>query len=380
MRSVSRGVFGLVVGATTIAVACGIWPTFPDDQLHPDTLGLDGGTTDAGLFTDGPVIPDGPSMDSSLDAVVPDGSVSDGGLSPDAGPDAGLGCSMVPSAAVASSILGTAIPGATDFAFDGHGSIAVGFGSEIDTIAPGGVRSMLVAMLPGNVVTVRYAPTGDVLMALVTPTDAGPPMGVIAAFTPGSPGSYRVLVSNVGSPGGLAVDTNGYVWFSDGVSGTVSRFLLGSTVSRPVEVFSDVPGPTALAFDGTGSVLYVASASTTGTASIYQVNLTYGDGGTSVTTLPATQFAGGLNAIKGLAVDECSNVYAVDQSRNRIWRIPPPPLTTFVEIVTDITNPTGLAFGQGGAYDGRTLFSLDTMGTLHAAGVVAPGVPLPTPP
>ncbi len=386
MSSASRGALGLVVGVTLTAVACGLWPTFPDDQLHPGG-GMDGGTSDGGL-SDGAVpdaVPDATAPgDGGMDGAVPDGSLSDGATDAPSAPDAGLACDMIPHSMVSSRVVASAIPGAQDFAFDGTGRVAVGFGTEVDLVAPGGVRTMLVSSLPGTVVALRYAPTGDLVMALASgTTDAGAPAGIIAAVSRDGSG-LRTLATDVARPGGLAVDPGGHVWFSNGVTGEVTRLLLGATVGRPAVIFHDVPGPTAMAFDVAGTTLYVASAMAGQMATVYKVSLMAGDMDTVTPTMPATPYAGGLTSpdgvVTGLVLDQCGYLYAADSSRNQIWRVDPPPGSDFVRLVTDTPMPRGLAFGQGGMYDGRTIFTLDSDGSLRAAGVVALGVPRPTPP
>lgn len=345
---------------------------FPDESLKPLDASIDAPTNDLGPD----VALDVPAVDRPDVPVTPDASddVTDASEPVDAGR-----CMSLPSAAVAAMTVYERLPDATDFAFDGAGQLAVASLRDVSAIGAMDARSLLFPSLPGNVTALRYLPSGDLVMALVPTSMTGtlgggaPGEGAIYTASAGDAGAPTLRVS-VGRAGGLAVDAEGTVWFSDTPRNRVFRMTLRAGGVDVVPMITDVTAPTWLAFDQTGRVLYVASTVMGG--SLYRVTLSR----TVLGDLMPGDAAGvlrGVGSISGLAVDTCNNVYLADETMGRVVRAAE-PWTDTTTLVTEAPNARALAFGQGGTFDSDTLFFLSG-GSVRAASVRAPGVALPVP-
>ena len=365
----------------TALCAASIGACFPDETLRPDDASIDAPRSDLG----GPdVVADTPSIDrpeTPPPVDVPPVDVSDVSDVSDV-TDASV-CESLPRDPVAAMSVYERLPDATDFAFDGAGELSVASLRDVLGIGAMGARSLRFAGLAGNVTALRYLTSGE-LVFTVTPAMTGgsldggvPGEGAIFTAASGDGGAPQLRVT-AGRVGGIAVDGEGAVWFSDTPRNRVFRLTFrtgdaggGVDVSPMI---SDVMAPTALAFDASGRVLYVASTAMGG--SLYRVGLSrtvLGD----LMPSDATGVLRGLGSVSGLAVDQCGNAYIADETAGRIVRASEPWATT-TTLVADVAGVRALAFGQGGTFDGDTLFFLSG-GSVRAASVRARGVPLPVP-
>ena len=360
--------------------AASVGACFPEDGLHSADASIDTTTSDLGtpdVAIDTPPIDrvDVPPSDVPLVDVTDAADVTDAS-------DAGR-CVSLPRDPVAAMTVYERLPDATDFAFDGAGELSIASLRDVIGVGAMGARSLRLTGLEGNVTALRYLPAGGIVFA-VTPATMG---GALDGGVPGEGAIYTASLGDGGAPmarvtvgrvGGLAVDGDGAVWFSDTPRNRVFRLTLRSgDAGAGVDVapmITDVMAPTSLAFDASGRVLYVASTAMSG--SVYRVGLSR----TVLGDIQASDAQGvlrDLGVVSGLALDQCGNVYVADQSGGRVVRSAD-PWTTVTPVVSDATGARALAFGQGGTFDSDTLFFLSD-GSIRAASVRATGVPLPVP-
>jgi sugar lactone lactonase YvrE len=415
----TRAAWVIVGGATITAVACGFWPTFPDDRLHP--YAMDSGLADGDLpdgtapGDGGPVPSDGGGMDgASQDATVAD-SVAKDGAPLDAAPEVMTDpCARPPTLPVTALRLFDGVADSFDLAMDGAGALAVGTRDAVDRVTVGGARTSLLSALRGDVTVLRYSPTGELLLGLLSRDDAGAALWSLVQ-APAAGGSVMPRVSGLRSVGGLALDPSGGLWIADTEAGTVLRVPPGGTAPRVM--VRDVVAPTHLTFNRDGSALFIATRSRT----VYRVAVTYpavpadagADAGADVADAEPSDLvtatdsadvvaedsdlppcrgqtedgvstgcglpsAGGFEPITGLAMDVCGYLYVATEGMV-IWRIPPAE-GPFQRFVTGV-QPRGLAFGQGPGFSPTALYTLSAdTGAVYTADVGIPGVPRPVPP
>lgn len=365
----------------TALCAASIGACFPDETLRPDDASIDAPRSDLG---EPDVTVDAPSIDrpeTSPPVDVPQVDVTDAPVVTDV-TDASV-CASLPRDPVAAMPVYDRLPDATDFAFDGAGELSVASLRDVLGIGAMGARSLRFTGLAGNVTALRYLASGELALA-VSPTMTGgaldggvPGEGAIFTAATGDGGAPQLRVT-AGRVGGLAVDADGAVWFSDTPRNRVFRLTFrAGDAGGGVDVspmISDVTAPTALAFDASGRVLYVASTAMSG--SLYRVGLSR----TVLGDLMPSDAQGvlrDLGSVSGLAIDQCGNVYVADETGGRVLRASEPWAST-TTIVRDVAGVRALAFGQGGTFDADTLFFLSG-GAVRAASVRARGVPLPVP-
>ncbi len=353
--------------------AASVGACFPDESLKALDASIDAPANDLGSDATA----DAPAADrNDVPVSKPDASDDADVVEP---VDAGR-CVSLPRDPVGAMTVYERLPDATDFAFDGAGQLAVASLRDVSAIGAMDARSLLFPALPGNVTALRYLPTGDLVMAMAPTSMTGtlgggaPGEGAIYTAATGDAGAPTLRVS-VGRAGGLAVDAEGAVWFSDTPRNRVFRMTLRAGGVDVVPMITDVTAPTWLAFDQMGRVLYIASTVMGG--SLYRVTLSR----TVLGDLMPSDAVGvlrGVGSVSGLAVDTCDNVYLADETAGRIVRAAD-PWTETTTLVTEAPNARAIAFGQGGTFDSDTLFFL-TGGSVRAASVRAPGVALPVPP
>ena len=344
---------------------------FPEDRLNPPRDGsADVSASDITAPKDA-ALADVGDLDAGSQDVVTATDVVDASLRdvPAAPTDVDL-CAMVPTGRVPAMPVFNVESGARDLAFDGRGNVALTAGNRINLAARGGALTTLVMDAPAEVTALRFTRNGQLVYATSALTDAGTVRGTLWVLEPGGMTPASMRWSPTGRVDGLAVNPDGTAWYSDRTANAVYRFAVGDP-SMPEAVVRGVAAPRALAFDGTGRVLYVG-----GSAGVFRVNLDGDDGGVGT---PIPVFAG-TDTITGLAVDTCGNLWVADErptpAASRLLRWDGTQLSVIYESADGVR---ALAFGQGGDYDDRVIYFLQPgAGAMRAVGVVARGVPRPS--
>lgn len=343
---------------------------FPEERLNPPRDGsADVTASDIAVPTD-VTLSDAGELDAGARDVVMAADVVDVALRdvPAAPTDVDL-CAMVPTGRVPAMPVFNVEAGARDLAFDGRGNVALTAGNRINLAARGGTATPLVMDAMSEVTALRFTRSGQLVFATSALTDAGTVQGALWVLEPGGATPPAMRWSPTGRVDGLAINPDGTAWYSDRTANTVFRFAVGDP-SMPEAVVRGVAAPRALAFDGTGRVLYVG-----GSAGVFRVNLDGNDGGVGTPTPVFT----GTDTITGLAVDTCGNLWVANERPSLMSQLMRWDGTQLSVIYESSEGVRALAFGQGGDYDDRVIYFLQPgAGTMRAVGVVARGVPRPS--
>ncbi|MEI8370631.1 MAG: Ig-like domain repeat protein [Planctomycetia bacterium] len=170
-------------------------------------------------------------------------------------------------------------------------------------------------------------------------------------------GALSTIVTTSTDPAGVAVDSSGNVFFSDGAA--VKRW---AAATGAVSTLFTGTAPKGLATDATGN-LYAVDA-VAGTVRKWTASTAV------VTTISAFT---GLSAAQGIAVDGGGDIYVADTGNNRIqkWDGATSSVTTLVS--TGLSSPTGLALDTQG-----NLFTINSGASSSTLDAFQPWADVPT--
>lgn len=377
----------LVSALVIVTSVSGCWPTFPDELLRPPRDAARDVRTDAVSDLGALDVPDVGVLDAGLDAGLRDSGQSDSDMADGAmlgdGGDGGDGsvkpmgdnCDMAPTTEVPGMRTITGLTDASDFTFDNTGAVIVGIGNTVVRVR-GMSREVLATSTQGIVAFVRYTRRGGLVVAVNSSPDAGGTSAGLYVIAPGET-TLTARVSSLMHIGGLAVAPDDSVWFTDTVASRLYRVEVpGSDAPDVVQTAPPLMSPSLLAFDATGARLFVARNNV---PSVYAVDLSPTDSGTAH---PQVVCATGLLQVSGMTTDACGNVYVSDvitAGLGRIYRI----AGTCDSVSTrfgEASAMQGLAFGPGGTFGQRELFTLQPSdGSLLGFAAVVRGAPNPVP-
>lgn len=271
--------------------------------------------------------------------------------------------------------------GAEDLAPDGQGGFVVRQGSGLARLdvtgatfgtAEGFTVSDLTDAPDFAVPTLglRYAPSGELVMAQ---TD-----GQLVAMT--SDGRLRTIVDGIGLPNGVFAGLDGTAWYTDYVSNRVLRVPVAG--GRPT-LLAELMAPNGIYYDALREVLFYVNFAD---AVLWRVAVTP-DGEPGEAAMVAR--IGG--ALDGLAMDECGNLYILDNNMGsdaRLIRVTMDDdgvMSAVDELVTGIEGGVAnAAFGVGRAYGdfSTSMFLTGVPGEVsyvdvHRAGAEVPGLDAP---
>jgi len=414
--------YGLGILGATLLTGC--WPSFPEELLRVDAsafsdLGPRDGGDDGGLdATMGDTGNDasidrggaetspmdvgdtGPRLDAN-DAGPGDASDAATDVPVDVGrdvfmlpPDADV-CTMftLPEGVTAERVVGD-LDGAIDLAFDPSGRVAVAFADRVVSYNPGGMSTPVVSSLPGTPVAIRYTRQGTLVVAYNIPappsdagvsdggsdatvdpdasTDAGVALvGRIGVLVAGGSNLANFTLTGIGRIGGLAIDREDRIWFTEASGARLMRVQPNGTMLTQVYAFPcggmeglPVCTPGHLAFGPGEQSLLVGSAAAVNQA-VVRLPLTPPDGGMGPATVDSaarpTSVLSGFTSISGLTADECGNVYVTDAARMDVVRILGREVdggSNLGVLSRGVTAARGLAFGNGMGFDDRAVFFL----------------------
>jgi len=170
-------------------------------------------------------------------------------------------------------------------------------------------------------------------------------------------GALSTIVTTTTDPAGVAVDTSGNVFFSDGTA--VKRW---AAATGAVSTLFTGTAPKGLATDAAGNLCAVDAGS--GTVTKWTASTAV------VTTISAFT---GLSAAQGIAVDAAGDIYVADTGNNRIqkWDGATSSVTTLV--ATGLSSPTGLALDTQG-----NLFAINSGASSSTVDAFQPWADVPT--
>lgn len=384
----------VMLALTFTAGAAGCWPTFPDELLRPPRDAARDSNADAVSDLGRSDVPDAGVTDAGMDSGVPDTGVADAGDdagATDAGDDGGDGgamkpdgdgCEMAPTSAVPGMRVTDGLSSARDFTFDGSGAVLVGIANAVVRVQ-GSSRETLVTSDQGDIAFLRYTRRSGLVVAVNRSDDGGTPTAGVYVLRPGET-TLTPRATTLTRVGGLAVAPDDTVWFTDTPASRLYRLDL-TTMADPVVMAVTTTGtpPVALAsmshlaFNESGTRLYIARENV---PSVYEVDLTASDGGAM---LSSRLCSSGLFGVSGLATDACGNVYIADvfsADSSRIYRVAGSCDGTSARFSEPTTALRGLAFGPGGMFGPRELYTLRAAdGAMLGHAAVVRGVPNPVP-
>jgi sugar lactone lactonase YvrE len=253
------------------------------------------------------------------------------------------------------------LDGSEDLAFDGKGHIAAKRGAEIVLVDAVGQAAHL-ADLPDNVFGLRYRADGSLVAAVFG-------QGQLAEIAPN--GQVGVLASGFGLPNGVFPDAQGNVWVTETSANKVSRVNPDKSTTVVVPT---APTANGVVLDETRHVLFYTDYAA---GKLMRVDTA----GASSPTLVGTVTDGKLD---GLVLDECGNVYAVDQGNSKLYRFELDAagdakgeaklLATFPK------NVANAQFGSGPGFVATSLYVTGTPGTIYELPVGVKGAAVVTPP
>ncbi|NUO48112.1 MAG: gluconolactonase [Polyangiaceae bacterium] len=345
MNRFSSFVLGaLSLGTLTAAVACG------------DDGGSGGsGETTSTTGTASPTTATSPTTTAST------GSNQGGGGGTNQGGGGGTpSCDNLPMEEIEPVLATSLFNGTEDLTFDGKGNIVGKDGNEIiavdadDNVTP-------IGNLPSQTFGFRYGITGDIFAAR-------PGLGTVVRITPD--GMVNDFAMGLAQPNGVYPDLDGNVWVTASGSGDVIKFD-DAGMETPITMGIAVNG---IVLDPTRDLLFFTDYSQ---GKIMRVDP---EGATMPVEVADIQ---GAN-LDGLVMDECGNIYAVDNGQNRLFRVALDAAGDMVGMPVLLASfPANVAnaqFGSGPGWDPNTLYVAGNPGEVYSVPVGVAGAPVATPP
>jgi sugar lactone lactonase YvrE len=285
------------------------------------------------------------------DAGPPDAGPPDAGP-PDAGPpDAttNAACDRLPTNLPYRAKRGP--PAAPDFVFDREGMLISIKGGRGWKTPFSGVPRLFVSVgtLGDDSYGTRILPNGDLVVAMASSRS-----GFLLRIQPD--GRSSMFASLFNGANAIEVDLQGFVYVAELARKQVVR-VDGATGAATVLVNGNgLEFPRAVAFSPDYRTLYVGELSN---GNIFALEMKP-DG----TAGAMRRLAGGVaaGALKGMAVDECGNVYVTGYDTSAVYRVAPGGGTP--ELVADLSDLSmsisGLQWGSGvGGWDPSILYVID---------------------
>lgn len=280
----------------------------------------------------------------------------------EAGPPAALAaCASLPVGPLALVGLGHRFDGSEDFAFDGRGGMVAKRGNDLVRVNTSGQVTQTLGSLPGQTLGLRYLPDGSLVAAMV---------GANKIVRVARDGRTSDLVVGLNGPNGLYVEPSATLWFTEGGGNAVVRrkpdgqrmaFAAGTAVAQ---------GANGVVVDQARKRLYYTEYDR---GHIHRVDLTAAiPTAVSVWRIPGA-------GLDGMTLDECGNIYVVDQRSAKLYRVrtnPDGSAAAAPEVLASFpVNVSNPQFGLGDGFDTRTLYVIGNPGSVFAVNVGVAGAP-----
>lgn len=211
------------------------------------------------------------------------------------------------------------------------GAIYFSQANSVGRIAPDGTRNNRWAVITGA--TTMWGLALDVARNRLY---AGSPVTrkIHAVDLSADPPTVSDFYANAGSPNGLTMGPDGYLYYSDFSAGRVYR--VSGDGMRTVVTTSGIAQANGLAFDAAGNLLVLSYAQ----GQLFRLTLTDGQ------ETARTMLAEGLGSSDGLALDAMGNIYVTDQAGRRLVRLSPTGESP-EDLLTGLSSPANIEFGVG---------------------------------
>lgn len=268
----------------------------------------------------------------------------------------GVSCANLQSGPFTPTVVTQKFNGSEDFAFDDEGGIVGRDGASIIRVDANDMTTTLGTLQQGSF-GLRFGPTKDLFVAL-------PGAGKIVKVAPG--GAVTDFATGLQNPNGVYPDLAGNVWVTEFQGGRVIKL---DPMGMKTTIVSNQQSPNGVVLDATRNLLFYTGYQA---GKLFHVDPA---GGTPVEV-------GTVNgaALDGLTLDECGNVYAVDQGNDRVYRFKLDASGALVgqpELLADFPqNVANAQFGQSG-FDAQTLYLAGNPGVVYAIAIGVGGAPIP---
>lgn len=275
----------------------------------------------------------------------------------------------------------TPMGGSEDMAWDGHGGFVARSANnlvrlDISGAVPGGpvdafvVEEVDTPSFPGtSTLGLRYRSTGDLVMMQAQAE-------VVELLRWPHVDGTLDEITDLGLPNGLFVDNDDVLWFSDFVSGDIIRYDVRADDDT---VVGNTASPNGLVYDGLRQTLFYVGR--TGDANPLMRQRLGASGAPIGEAVEITVLEGNAD---GISLDECGNLYIIDQDGGRLERLDlddEGELEANDEILSDIDGDVSNALFPYGDPTWEThLFITGVGGTVFYVDVGRRGEQVPVPP
>lgn len=288
--------------------------------------------------------------------VATNDAASDGG-------DAGDPCATLKAGPFTPQSIGMPFQGSEDLAFDGKGNVAGKKGSNLILVSAQG--NTVLASLPGQTYGLRFHQNGNIVAAI-------PGQGKLVTVSPA--GVVKDLLTGLGGPNGVYVDFDENVWVTEFQGSKVSRLSPDGTKTVFASGTQVAQAANGVVIDASKKILFYSEYAKG------KINRMASDqpGGavTNVATIPGA-------ALDGMVLDQCGNVYAVDQGGSKLYRVRVDAngnATQAPELLAQFpTNVANAQFGAGPGFDPKKLYVTGNPGTIYTVDLGVGGGPVPQP-
>lgn len=270
-------------------------------------------------------------------------------------------CRALPAGPFKLVTLGRWFDGSEDFAFDGRGGMVARRGNSVVRVDATGRVTQTLASLSGQTLGLRYQPDGTLVAAMV---------GDNKLVSIARNGQVTDLVRGLNGPNGLYVERNSTMWFTEGGGNAVVRRLPDGQRKAFAAGFAVAQGANGVVVDGTRKRLYYTSYDR---GEIFRVDL----GAANATPQSVWRIWGA--GLDGMTLDQCGNLYVVDQRNSKLYRLRTQPTGAaaaapelLASFPINVSNPQ---FGLGDGFDAQTVYVSGNPGTLFAVNVGVAGQP-----
>jgi sugar lactone lactonase YvrE len=274
-------------------------------------------------------------------------------------------CRTLPAGPFTPVALGHRFAGSEDFAFDGRESMVAKRGNDIVRVNSQGAVTATIASLPGQTLGLRYHPNGNLIGAMVSANK-------IVSVAPN--GQVTDLVTGLNGPNGIYVDRDSNVWFTEGGGNAVVRRAPNGERKAFAAGAGQAGGANGVVVDSAKKRLFYTEYDK---GKIHRVDLA------AQHPSPVDVATIGGAGLDGLVLDECGNLYVVDQRNSKLFRVrigangaavrAPELLASFP------VNVANAQFGTGTGFDAKTLYVAGNPGSVFAVPLGISGAPVPRP-
>jgi hypothetical protein len=275
-------------------------------------------------------------------------------------------CAAIQPGPFTPELVGEGYDGSEDLGFDGKGGLALKRDDTVVIVTAEMLETDLAGGFP-QVYGTRFATTGDLLVAL-------PQSGDLQSIT--GDGTVSDLAGDLVSPNGLYVDPAGRVWLTEFGGNRVVRF---DAQFNKLTVYEGPMASSAngVVLDDARGLLFFTNY---GAGRVLKLEVD--DLGEAIGE-PSEVFSVGGARLDGLVLDQCGNIYAVDQANSRLYRgildgeaelVGQPEL--LAEFASNVANAQ---FGWGVGWDPESLYLSGNPGDLYRLPVGIAGAPIGLP-